>query len=70
MRIGQRHHMDHFRYINTIRRPDGTLRDWKEHNLLAMHEHILDNPYNFMSNRQTEVDKIKDDEIYWIKKSK
>lgn len=30
--------MEHFRYINTIRKPDGTLRDWKEHNALAFCE--------------------------------
>lgn len=28
----------HFQYINTIRKPDGTLRDWKEYDTLEKYE--------------------------------
>lgn len=28
----------HFQYINTIRRPNGTLRDWREYDTLEKYE--------------------------------
>lgn len=30
--------MNHFRYIDTIRKPDDSLRDWKEHDILTNYE--------------------------------
>ena len=34
--------MEHFRYINTMRKPNGELRDWKEHDLLTKYECNVD----------------------------
>lgn len=63
--------MDHFRYINTIRKPDGTLRDWKEHDCLSQYEQCRDNPNLDMVMYPTAAaTKIKEDEIYWIRKTK
>jgi len=33
---------EHFRYIDTIRRPDGTLRPWDEHDILVKYERYTD----------------------------
>ena len=30
--------MQHFKYTDTIRRPDGTLRPWEEYNILSKYE--------------------------------
>jgi len=29
---------EHYRYIDVVRRPDGTLRPWDEHNILCHYE--------------------------------
>ena len=34
--------MHHFKYVNIIRNPNGTLRDWNEHNFLCMVERNCD----------------------------
>jgi hypothetical protein len=34
--------VENFRYINTVRRPDGTLRTWDEHNAIANYERECD----------------------------
>jgi len=35
----------HYKYVNTIRKPDGSLRDWDEHTKLTQLENSLDSTH-------------------------
>lgn len=56
--------MAHFRYINHIRKPDGTLRPWKEYDILAKSEHDLNRGrYKVRCGREAEEIKDKENAI-------
>lgn len=52
-----------FRYVNVIRRPDGSLRPWEEHNCLATYERYANgNSSQTMNYPSALARKIKDKE--------
>lgn len=69
--------MQHFRYINTIRRPDGSLRPWGEYDKLSRYEDncndVRRDDYSY-KNEATRIKNIEDNmwpiQMYCIKKSK
>jgi len=65
--------VDHFRYIDTIRRPDGTLRPWREHDVLARSEDYYNgvrrDEYSYRA-EATRIKKMEYADMYWVRKSK
>lgn len=67
--------MQHFRYINTIRRPDGSLRPWREHDILERSESFYNESRMDHSSYKNEATRVKDREcdksqFYWLRRSK
>lgn len=54
--------MDHFRYVNHIRKLDGTLRRWDEYNTLARSEDGINLGTQYRVGVIPEADRIKAEE--------
>lgn len=57
--------MQHFRYVDIIRRPDGTLRPWKEHDILARYDAYCNEARRDERSFVKEARKIIESEIKW-----